>query len=149
MIRMPESLSRVLLVIEALVILLPTTLLALYGSVFFIGAGIGEGIGHIRRMPLLLDFAALAALFALWSLVFRFVRGGRRALRASSRTQWATVGMGAVLALLGLVVVWADPSFPGSTSLWEWGVGLLSFGSPALIPLAHLAIEARVREHVH
>lgn len=145
---MPEPLSRVLLAIEALVILLPTTLLALYGSIFFIGAGIGEGILHIHRMPLLLDFAALAALFVLWCLAFRFVRGGTRTLRASSRTQWATVGMGAVLALLGLVVVWADPFVPGSTTLGEWGVGLLSFGSPALIPLAHLVIEARVREHV-
>jgi hypothetical protein len=143
---MPEPVSRVLVAVEALIILLPTTLLALYGMVFLLGAGVGNGVAQIDLAPLVLMVASLSGLAVGWLLTIRFIRGGNRALRASTRAQWSVAGIGAALALLAFIVVLLDQSFPVPATLAEAsGLGLLSFGAPALIPFTHIAIEAKVR----
>lgn len=143
---MSEGTSRLLLTIEVAVILLPTTLLAMYGSVFLFGAGAGDGWNEIHPAPLVLAIASLAALVAGWRLAVRFIRGGYTALRESTRALWMVAGIGVGLSLVALLVNSTSHVFPGLSIIAQGsGLGLLAFGAPAIGPFLHVAIEALAR----
>jgi hypothetical protein len=140
---MSERISRFFVLLEAWVILVPTTALALYGSVFLLGAGIGDGIGRIHPVPALLSLLSIVALGAGWVLVFRFLVRGHAALVASSRWVWALAVGGALVAGGALAVLLFDSGQPARVN--DGGFRLLAFGAPAIVPLAHLICE-RARE---
>ena len=132
------------MIIEALVLLAPTTLLVVWADIFLLGAGLGDGLWHIQAAPLALLLISLVALASGWTLVFRFLGRGAQALRAEPTWLWVAAGVGGLLAVAALAIVanpFADPRSPplGRGS----GFGLLAAGSPAIVPLIHLWLERR------
>jgi len=139
---MNETISRILLAIEAVVLLLPLSLL--YG--LLVVALLDDGVGRLGAGDadwLIGMLLAGAGLVALWRLLGTAVYSGIAALHRVNRA-WMLfcmfIGVWVLIACLlqfGLSYLAADPlDHPGMR-----GMMLGLFGLPALVPLAHLAAE--------
>jgi hypothetical protein len=139
---MNETISRILLALEAIGLLLPLSLL--YG--LLVVALLDDGVGRLGPGDadwLIGVLLAGAGLIALWRLIGTAVYSGIAALHSVHRA-WMLfcmfIGVWVLIAcLIQVGVAWldADPlNQPGMRGLM---LGL--FGLPALVPLAHLAAE--------
>lgn len=136
---MIERISRIVLAVEAGLILVPLTLLAMYGLFLLLLVG---AFAVDSWFLVLLPLFALAALGCGWHLVLTFVRFGRVGLAALPLGLWIAPIAIAVISLLALFAV-----LSGSHIAQNGGLAFEMFlsGSPALVPLVHLATERWMR----
>ena len=152
---MTERLSRFLVVLEALFLAVPVTALATFAGIAGLVLLTDRPMPIYERAQTIVYLVPFVPLAAGWILMARFVVFGSAALRASSRALWLAAILGAALFVLAALcaAVWARSStFFKSDSVFYWLLSYfreLAFGFPALVPLAHLALERRFRsEHV-
>jgi hypothetical protein len=143
---MNETLSRFLLALEALTLLLPLS--ALYGLLFaiaFTGNAWNLSSGNLSFG--IATLLAGAGLVALWRLLVTGMLFGIAALRAVPRgwTLFCTLIGGWVVTAWSLMALAALGGSPLSLSPFA-GVFLGVYGTPALVPLLHLAAELHWRE---
>jgi hypothetical protein len=129
--------SRALLLVEAIVIVLPGTFYALWG----IGLMAVLSGPSLRRLVyvLLIGALGLVPLVAGWRLITAFAKRGPKGLKATGAVWWALTVPG-VLFALAAIGSWFVPfgsSWYNATALPRWSI----VTAPALIPLAHLALE--------
>lgn len=139
---MTQSTSKLILGLEAFLLVTPVTFLYLVGAsdVFFSILELRTG-WFIR----LLAFAlASTSLVTGWWLMVQFWRHGAERLSASTNVAWVLVlfsGIAVVAASILVLTSLAIPSIDG----FARQVGILVFGLPLLVPLAHLWAERRFR----
>jgi hypothetical protein len=134
--------SRKLLIVEAFVIVLPISLLALLVTGFWINQTrrlIGFDVAEVQAV---LALFSIAALCSGWQLFFAFTRDGTGGLQRKHLAWWAII-TGGVLILLASTVYRSLQHAEGASHWWYWLQGLSGFnyGLPVLIPLAHLTYE--------
>jgi len=121
--------SRRIAILEAVLILLPLTILAALGTLWsgrYLAVAIAELRFDLLTLVSALGPAGLLGLIAAWWLLIRFIRQGQVGLRATARLPWIGAALGAITALAGAAVALS-------------GQGpIFAAGLPALIPLAHL-----------
>lgn len=142
---MNENISRSLLAVEALVLLLPLSLLyGLWFSMFPRGALYAFSANPSFVIATLLSGAGL---LALWRLLFTAVFQGIAALRALPRGWLVFCTLIAIWTVVALLDMAQTPLLSDSlfmaTALRGYGLGI--FGAPALLPWLHLVAEARWR----
>jgi len=143
---MPERFSRIIVALEALVLLAPTSLIALWAAVFLLGSGLGDGVRHAEPIPLVFFLISTMSLACGWVLVVDFVAGGWSRLQHGPILLWIFAASGAVLSLASAVVVLISELGENSLPLDNLGgFGLMAFGAPALIPFAHVLLERVLR----
>ncbi len=124
--------SRRLAVLEAVLILLPLTVLAVLGGLWS-GRYLAWALVNLRYDLLTLvsavPVAGLLGTIAGWRLLIGFIGKGPASLRGQSRLPWIGATLGAIAAIAG-----AGLALSGQG--WIFTLGL-----PALIPLAHLWYE--------
>ncbi|WP_460764578.1 hypothetical protein [Lysobacter fragariae] len=120
---------------ELVVIVLPLTLMALWGAVLTIPMSLAALADDWKTYPffLLAIFCAIGLISLLSGtlLLASFVRHGRPGLDMIHRNVWVLCGLGGAIALAG-----------GIASLLGEGIGL-SIGLPAILPLGHMCFERR------
>jgi hypothetical protein len=143
---MSERISRILVAIEALALLAPTSLFVLWAAIFLLGSGLGDGWLHAQIAPLAFFLVSVLSLACGWVLVVSFVARGSANLRREPLWVWVCAIAGAVLALASAAVV-STPIVGGIDSPLArfGGFGLLAFGAPALLPFAHVLLERLCR----
>lgn len=143
---MSEKTSRIILIIEAILIVLPITGLGIYLTV--------EEIISVFWNQSLLDIAlAILALMSTvaivsgWRLFVAFIRGGARNLQNQHIGWWLALLAG-VLVLIGSLISIILPPSPEYSNMWEFRLifNLFILASPLFIPLIHLALEKFVRK---
>jgi hypothetical protein len=121
--------SRRIAILEAVLILLPLTILAALGTLWsgpYLAVAIADLRFDLLTLVSALGPAGLLGLIAGWWLLIRFIRQGQAGLRAPSRLPWIGAALGAITAIAGAALALS-------------GQGLIfAAGLPALIPLAHL-----------
>ena len=144
---MSERLSRILVAVEALLILAPTSLLAHYAAVFLLGAGLGNGPSGVDLVPLVFLVVSALSIVGGWILVVSFVVGGARKLRSEPMWLWIASIVGAAIAVPALFLA-ADPLGIGAGPPLArvGGFGWLSFGAPSVVPFAHILAEFKLRK---
>lgn len=148
---MSEQLSRFVVGIEAVFFALPVTALACISA--FAGLMLlSDRSDHLYEIAQKIVYALpVAPLVAGWVLIARFVIFGSGTLRSSSNLLWATATVGGALVLAAIFVglLSRNRVFGDAESVWPWVRTYfheLAFGLPALVPLAHLAIERLFRK---
>lgn len=141
---MPEVVSRIIAGVEALLIAVPTTLLALFGLVAFPALLLESRLPVPSTIGLIAVTCSIAGLVAGWNLLARFISGGRQRLRAAPKIFWVLSMAGATLALIGLTTWLLPRRMPNF--LVENFI-LYAYGVPTLIPLAHLYFEGSTRSN--
>jgi hypothetical protein len=136
---MVARISRIAVAIEAGVILAPLTLLAMYG--LFLALLVGALNSDLWLLPLL-PICALAALGCGWHLALTFVRFGRGSLLALPLGLWFVPIAVAVASSLALVADLTNSEIARRGGL---GFEIFVLGSPAVVPLVHLAAERWMR----
>jgi len=144
---MNETISRLLLAIEAVVLLLPLSLL--YGVLLAVlfDANLTRMLVNEPGMLIGMLFSG-GGLFALWRLLGTAIVSGVAALREVPRVWLAfCLLIAAWVAIAWLVQLWI--AFMGAgyqlqSALQNLLLGL--YGAPALVPLVHLAAELRWRK---
>jgi hypothetical protein len=121
--------SRRLAIFEAVLILVPLTILATLGTLWsgrYLVVAIAELRLDLLTLVSALGPAGLLGLIAAWWLLIRFIRQGPAGLRVPARLPWIGTAVGAITALAGAALALSGQG-------WIFAAGL-----PALIPLAHL-----------
>jgi hypothetical protein len=136
---MVAPISRIAVAIEAGVILAPLTLFAMYGAFLLLIAG---ALASEFWLLALLTLCALAALGCGWHIALTFVRFGHESLVSLPLVVWAAPIAAAVISVLALFANLTSGEIARSG-----GVGFKMFvlGSPAVLPLVHLAAERWMR----
>jgi len=139
---MKERTSQTLLLVEAVTLLAPITLLTTFYS-FALLAMYGSGLS---REPagahVVASFTFLGLILQLcgWRTVIAFLAKGRRGIAYVPRIYFYVVGLGAVLvlvSLLPLILAATDVELP--TYAYELMVNYIA--TPALIPCCHMLAE--------
>jgi len=119
--------SRIILGIEATILVLPLSLLFLWmvlPNILDLGSG--------------LDYITCAIVFAgitsAWRLIFAFTTAGGGGLLALSTFWWLISAINALLVLVTFFSVTLSIEIPGLVGIFWWG-------SPLLVPFAHLIFE--------
>jgi hypothetical protein len=136
-----EPLSKVLVSLEALVILAPLTLLAAVYLVFM-AAFHWEMHDLVPWHGYFVPFLAVAAfvcLLCLWKAVLVFVFQGRAGLAQVDRKFVMAICSGASLALFGVACILSVQWFELPNIFQAFGIH--AYGAPALVPAVHLAFE--------
>lgn len=143
---MDGTLSRRLLIAEAVVLALPVTALLVLG-VTGIDFSHQERVWPWRAMDLITVLAAIAAL-AGWWLIVTAVRGGAEALRSTHRAWWVAASIGVLLIVAAVVsrLLPASPEYSPAATFREHLQACI-LGAPLLIVLGHLWAEARFRKN--
>ena len=143
---MSEKTSRIILTIEAVLIVLPITGMGIYLT-------IGE-IASVFWNPSILNIAsAILALMSTtaivsgWRLFIAFLRGGASKLQTQHIGWWLALLAG-LLILIGSLTSNLLPPSPEYSPMWtfRFNFDLFIYASPLLIPLIHLALEKFVRK---
>lgn len=152
---MTERLSRFLVALEALLLAVPVTALATLAGIAGLLLLTDRPMPIYERAQTIVYLVPFVPLVAGWILMARFVVFGSAALRSSSKALWFAASLGAALFVLAALcaAAWTRSiTFLKPDSVWYWLLSYfreLAFGLPALVPLAHLALERRFRsEHV-
>jgi hypothetical protein len=120
------------------VILAPLTLLALYAAFIIVLVGaLASDLWVLAVQPIV----ALVALGCGWHIALTFVKLGHEALVALPGILWAAPFAVAAGSLVALWAYLTERSMGLRPALFE----MFWLGSPALIPLAHLAVERWMR----
>lgn len=137
---MNESLSRLLLAVEAVVLLLPLTLL--YGVLAMIAIG-GAVNGQVpSSLPLAGTAASGAGLVAVWYALLRAVVGGIASLRALHPAWMRVAGGIAVWVVAAWCLAGAGALSAGGSAQPLFDDFLLGlYGLPALPSFVHLSAE--------
>lgn len=138
---MNEALSRGLAALQALLILLPLTLLAGFYLVFMAAVvwDTHDLMPWYGYAAALLALAASGCLLCLWHAVLAFAVGGRAGLARVDRRAFAALVAGACIAVLGAVCALPAPwlGLPEASTLYA----VFAYGLPALLPALHVALE--------
>jgi len=148
---MTEPWSRFAVAIEALLLALPVTYLAIAGfaaTMLFLTDE--QTLPIYERAQMIVYALPIIPLAAGWILIGRFVIAGSPTLRSSSDVLWLLSFLGAIIVFAALFVgYWLRRrDFGDAASLWPWVRSYfreLALGIPALIPLVHLTLERRFR----
>jgi hypothetical protein len=144
---MSEKTSRTILIIEAVLIVLPITVMALIESGILI-MFMFQFFGLFYVVALgILALISLAAIVSGWRLFIAFFRGGANNLQKQHFGWWLALLAG-VLVLIGSLVSNILPRSPAYSDMWMFrdDFNLFMFASPLLIPLIHLALEKFIRK---
>jgi hypothetical protein len=134
-----SRISRIAVAVECAVILAPLTLLAMYGA--FVGVLVGALASDLWILAVQ-PIVALVALGCGWHIALTFVKLGHESLVALPGILWAApiaVAAGSLFAL------WAYLTESSVMGMRPARLEMFWLGSPALIPLAHLATERWMR----
>ena len=143
---MPANTTRVLLILEAVLIATPISGLAILES----GLLLDEAIRFPRLWYTLalgvLALISLSSIVSGWRLFIVFLRGGQNKLQSQHFGWWSVILVG-VLVLVGSLI---SNLLPPSPEYSYWAAFRFSYngfvlGSPLLIPFCHLAIERFLR----
>ena len=139
---MTQRLSKVLLALEAIVVVGPITLLFSTIALERFGAAIdSEGVWQFELLSFVIIVASLCA---GWSLMALFWRRGSEGIRTSSRLLWfvALVGAAAAVIAVACLASGTPTHWPPDVRRSIWG---LAWGTPLLLPLFHLLAERYFR----
>lgn len=146
---MTDTFPRTLAALQALLILAPLTLLAAFYLVFSVALlrethELMPWYGHALP-PLAL--AALGCLLCLWSVVAAFVSRGRAGLAKVDRRAIDAIHLGVWMAVFGAACALAArwPALQDPFALFA----VFAYGTPALLPAAHMAFERRRSTPLH
>jgi len=139
---MTQTTSKILLGLEALLLVVPVTLLFMIGASDLYFSVLGFQEGWLTRLLVLL--IVTMALFAGWWLMVQFWRHGSGRLLSAPGYVWALVMLAAVAVVVASVLALASSTFAVLEPLAE-RLRILLFGLPLLIPLAHLGSERLFR----
>ena len=144
---MSEKISRSVFIVETVLIALPLS-----------GLGVLVSVSHILDVfeyPTLfyvvalgiLAFICLLAIGSGGKLFIVYIRGGINELRKQHFGWWLVIFAG-VLVLIGSLVSNLLPPSREYTAWWDFrfSFNIFVFGSPVLLPLCHLALEAIFRK---
>lgn len=139
---MTQRLSKILLALEAIVLVVPVTLLfSMVAFEMLLSSLRFETAWQFGLLSLVIIATSLAA---GWFLMVEFWRQGPARLRTITRISWGVVLVGALSALVAVAFLAAGkPSdWPpiARQSLWA-----LAWGLPLLVPLGHLLAERFLR----
>jgi hypothetical protein len=137
---MTLRLSKILLALEAIVIVAPITFLfSMIAMDMFMSALRFDENWLLAPLVTLITLVSLAA---GWQLMVSFWRHGPDRLRASSRFLWTAVVIGAAATLFSVTLLAI-----GALSHWSLTLGqplwAMSAGLPLLLPFGHLLAERR------
>jgi hypothetical protein len=147
---MSQKIGRILLIVEAVVIALPISALAVIATVVFVN-DIRRLIGFSLHDTLaVLSVLCLAAVCSGWRLFIAYFRGGLSSLRKQHLGWWAMIVVGLLILLAALVSRQLPPS-PEYSEWWYFRIDFNVFvlAIPILIPLGHLAFERFIRKIDH
>lgn len=134
-INISEPASRLLVGLEFAVFCLPITALFLYGGLpsFYYFLVNFPSINH--AVDALASIFIAATLICAWRILFSFILGGRDKLRGISKWWWPLPYATACMSLIAplFVAITETPS----------AIGMLGWGLPFLLPLAHLHFESK------
>ena len=139
---MSNKTSRTLLIVEAIIIALPVSLLATLVTGFYVNqARRLIGFDYVDAQAIF-SLLSLAAICSGWRLFGAYFRGGADNLRRQHTAWWAVTGLGVLI----LLAAWISRVIPPTPAYSFWSSFQLSFegfvyASPILIPLVHLAFE--------
>jgi hypothetical protein len=133
---MSERVSKFIVAAEALLLVLPVTLLFLFWAPDEFLRPLFHGF-HMRRIIACLIGVAL---ISGWWLMIAFWRGGSNALRDTHAVVWVAATCGGAAAIVAgvLLLVFQSVELLGTFVMFV-------FGLPLLIPFAHLLIERQKR----
>jgi hypothetical protein len=142
---MSEKTSRIILIIEAVLIVLPITGLAVFEAWLTLEPTAHWRIDYIYSKILVLLCLVLIA--AGWRLFSAFLRGGANNLQKIHSGWWLMLLIG-VLIFVGTLISISLPRTAGPSAIEEIQFILRTFifASPLLIPLIHLALEKFTRK---
>ncbi|MFN7153912.1 MAG: hypothetical protein ACK4OE_09470 [Acidovorax sp.] len=141
---MNELQSKVLVSLEALVILAPLTLLTSF-YLAFIAALYWETYDLVPWHGYFVPFLAIAALgclLCLWKAVLTLTFQGRAGLDKIDRRLIISIYLGALLAVFGVACIMAVQWFemPDIFQVFR----IYAYGTPALVPAVHIAFERHI-----
>ena len=133
--------TRIIAALELVLIVFPTTILALCGACVFLMVGLTSS-GVALGLALAVAFFAMAG---VWRLLLALLRGPNRSPTWAAPRWWFAVWAGGAFVICGLLLwllmCWfLEPSDPSVSILGPIG-SVAVFGLPMLIPLVHLAVE--------
>lgn len=132
-----------LLMLEAVLLALPLTLLLLFFSVLMLRVALETGLTQWRDLnvvPLLvLDLVALLAVAVEWGLLYVAFRRGAAGLRQVRPLWWYLAAVGLVPLVLGVIAMFLRLV---QDDIYE----MFLLGTPFLLILGHLWAEARFRK---
>ena len=135
---MPQSLSKFVLALEALLIATPLTVLYIW--VLFPAAFLSALFLRSSVASVLVNIVTLLSLLAGWMLMVRFWRYGAAGLRTSPSAVWGAAYAGAAAAMIGTLLLFAGESM-GWRSQSTSEAFTLIYGIPLLVPFGHLLAE--------
>jgi hypothetical protein len=147
---MEERTSKILLLIESLVFLMPVSLLTLFYALFLIPmyrSGLASEPWGAQVAPVF-TVLGLALQLCGWRVIVAFLVDGRGGIRAISKGYIHAITAGAALvALSGLVVLLMvlELELPGPVVL----LSVNYVAIPALIPFIHVMVERRASQRAH
>ncbi len=144
---MPHKLSRNLLVVEAVVIALPISILAIIATFIFVN-DTRRAVGFNPHDWLgVLSIFCFFAIFSGWRLFIAYLRGGVETLQKQSFGWWAVIIVG-VLILTASIISRLLPPSPEYSIGWYFrsDLNLFALASPILIPIVHLVYERFIRK---
>jgi hypothetical protein len=142
---MTQGTSKILMAVEALLLVAPVTLLFLIGVSDWFFSILEFSVGWQARLFVLL--IASSSLVAGWWLMVQFWRHGSGRLVTVPKYVWALLTLAALAVVVTSLLVFASSIFASLKPRFE-DFAILIFGLPLLIPLAHLVIERLVRSTV-
>lgn len=144
--KLKESASRILLALEAVLLVLPLSLL--YGVLMaYAFPDIVRSGSDFVPVMLAATLYAGAALIALWWLLIVAIARGVTALK-STHTAWLLVcSIAALWVVVAGVLLAAESCCMSLAPQWA-GLILGIYGLPALLPYSHLLLERRLRRDV-
>lgn len=138
--RRVNRLHSAILAFEALVFLLPVTVLWGFGFLVPIETSLMSSDGLLSIDFLLAMALAGASLLALWWALVVDIRWGKEKLIALHSGWFVVAGLGAIWSLLGIVVAMVL-NFDQRQSLPMEYLVLGLFGAPALVPFLHVLLD--------
>ena len=143
---MSKKISRTLLIIEAIIISTPLSILALIVSYLHITDMFQFYKQYHVVLLGVLALISLAAIVSGWRLFVAFITGGTIELRRQPLFWWFMIIAG-VMVLIGSLISVCLPPSDEYTRWWSFRIDfeLYLLSAPLLIPLVHLALERFVR----
>jgi hypothetical protein len=143
---MSEKTSRYILILEAALIALPLSSLAIWGSISFII----EALNFRYAISIIMGILAFFGLLAIgsgWHLFIIYLRKGGKELKNQPIGWWLIIFIGVMILVASLISNLLPPS-PEYSRWWNFRAlfDVVAFGLPMLIPLCHLAFERLFRK---
>lgn len=130
---------RIFLVVEAIIILLPVSVLAIFGFIYILSLHLGENM-FFTPIPAVIGISiasmAILGLCSLWYGVLSQIREKFNKAKISSNLYF-TAHLGAFIASISLVS-WLVMVIEPDTKIYVSYFSIYVFGVPALIPYIHI-----------